>query len=271
MFSHVRKLSCAAVSLLCGGLLLAGGATAGEVGYVEDSQGAVYQDSAGECWQSSGTASPEALGKCGTCPDAPAAGCVVDAAGCAVDSDGDGVCDGLDKCPDSIKGCPVDANGCANDSDGDGVPDCIDKCRGSEGGVKVNKEGCEILEDVVLTAIGGPNFEHDRAELTPKAKAWLDEQIDGYKRAADRERIAEIRVIGHTDSTGTEEYNQALSERRAAAVARYLAENGIPERLIVVEGRGTSQAIASNATKAGRAQNRRVEIDVTSVGELENR
>ena len=84
-----------------------------------------------------------------------------------------------------------------------------------------------------------------------------------------KDRIAEIRIIGHTDSRGADDYNRVLSERRANAVARHLADNGIPAKLIVVEGKGESRPIASNDTEEGRARNRRVEIDVTTVGEIE--
>jgi outer membrane protein OmpA-like peptidoglycan-associated protein len=69
-----------------------------------------------------------------------------------------------------------------------------------------------------------------------------------------------IDVIGHADSTGEDAYNQALSERRAGAVANYLIAQGVMSARIYSFGRGETQPIASNATEAGRAQNRRVEI-----------
>lgn len=67
-------------------------------------------------------------------------------------------------------------------------------------------------------------------------------------------------VVGHTDSTGSEDYNQTLSERRANSVATYLAQQGISPSRMQISGMGESQPVASNATEAGRQQNRRVEI-----------
>ncbi len=283
MRSALRPVTVAALAM--SGLLAAGEAGAEYPGYAQDSQEDAYKNPYGECWRvpdspaegpvpgcegfsdSDGDGVPDDRDKC---PNTPK-GVAVDADGCPVDgdSDGDGVPNDRDRCPDTVKNCPVDEHGCAIDSDGDGVPDCIDKCLDSPRGVKVDKRGCEIVEDLVLTGIGGPNFAFDSAALTDKAKSWLDERIGNYKRAVQKDRIAEIRVIGHTDSRGDEQYNLVLSERRANAVARHLVDNGIPARLIVVEGKGESQPVASNNTEEGRARNRRVEIDVTTVGEIE--
>jgi outer membrane protein OmpA-like peptidoglycan-associated protein len=69
-----------------------------------------------------------------------------------------------------------------------------------------------------------------------------------------------IDINGHTDSTGSQQHNQALSERRAASVANYLGARGVDQRRISTLGFGPSQPIASNATPDGRAQNRRVEV-----------
>lgn len=67
-------------------------------------------------------------------------------------------------------------------------------------------------------------------------------------------------VVGHTDSTGNPNYNLQLSQRRAQSVAGYLGDRGIPRARLAAEGRGQTQPVADNATEAGRAQNRRVEI-----------
>lgn len=69
-----------------------------------------------------------------------------------------------------------------------------------------------------------------------------------------------VQVIGHTDNTGSAEYNQSLSERRAAAVTQVLADGGVPYARIRSFGRGEDQPVASNLSEAGKAQNRRVEI-----------
>jgi len=74
-----------------------------------------------------------------------------------------------------------------------------------------------------------------------------------------------MNIIGHTDSVGPEAYNQKLSERRAQAVADYFATEGeVPQQTLQVSGRGESEPIASNDTDAGRAQNRRVVIEVVT-------
>ncbi|WP_127144892.1 OmpA family protein [Pelagibacterium montanilacus] len=74
-----------------------------------------------------------------------------------------------------------------------------------------------------------------------------------------------VDIIGHTDSTGSQGYNMTLSQQRANAVARNLAQNGVDSRRFFVEGRGPNQPIASNATEDGRSQNRRVEIQIIPI------
>ncbi len=281
MTSAMRVVSTVVLAVSC--LLPAGTALAAVPGYARDSQEAVFKNAYGECWRAPESSAVKPVPACegfvdsdgdgvpddrDRCPDTPK-GIVVDADGCPLDTDGDGVPDYRDRCPDTVQNCPVDENGCAADSDGDGVPDCIDKCLDSPRGIKVDQRGCELVEDMVLTGLGGPNFATDSAALTDKAKSWLDERIGTYQRAVQKDRIAQVRVIGHTDSRGAEAYNLVLSERRANAVARYLVDNGIPAKLVVVEGKGESVPVASNDTEEGRARNRRVEIDVTTVGEVE--
>ena len=74
--------------------------------------------------------------------------------------------------------------------------------------------------------------------------------------------VVDIDVIGHTDSTGPEEYNEQLSLRRATSVKNYMVEQGVDAGIIDVSGKGETMPIADNSTRAGRAQNRRVEINV---------
>jgi len=74
-----------------------------------------------------------------------------------------------------------------------------------------------------------------------------------------------IDINGHTDSTGSLQHNQALSERRAASVANYLGGRGVDQRRISTMGFGPSQPVASNATPDGRAQNRRVEVAIAPI------
>ena len=73
---------------------------------------------------------------------------------------------------------------------------------------------------------------------------------------------SDVRVVGHTDNTGSASYNQGLSERRAASVAQVLFNNGVAASRVRAEGRGLTQPVADNGTASGRQQNRRVEIYV---------
>jgi outer membrane protein OmpA-like peptidoglycan-associated protein len=74
--------------------------------------------------------------------------------------------------------------------------------------------------------------------------------------------VVSIKVIGHTDSKGSDAYNQALSERRASSVAAYLLSQGLEPGKLTSEGRGESEPVADNATEEGRAKNRRVELHI---------
>jgi OOP family OmpA-OmpF porin len=95
-------------------------------------------------------------------------------------------------------------------------------------------------------------------ELKAAARARLDELV-AKVQGAD---LTAIHVVGFTDSVGTDAYNVKLSERRAASVRDYLVGKGISSSLIDTAGRGKQDPVASNATKEGRAQNRRVEVEV---------
>jgi OOP family OmpA-OmpF porin len=172
---------------------------------------------------------------------------------CSNDTDGDGVPDDMDKCPDTPKGVKVDADGCPLDTDGDGVPDYMDKCPQTPTGATVDEVGC--MKQLILNNI---EFVVDSSELTMDAKASLDQVADAIRVRPD---IKSMSVIGHTDNTGSDGYNQKLSEKRARAVADYLRGTGVSSRF-VASGSGEKQPIADNATEEGRARNRRVELNV---------
>ncbi len=104
----------------------------------------------------------------------------------------------------------------------------------------------------------GVNFDFDKAAIRADARPILDEAV----RTLEEERDVDIEVEGHTDAIGSDAYNQRLSERRARAVADYLARGGIARSRMTLRGMGESQPVASNATADGRAQNRRVELHV---------
>ena len=103
-------------------------------------------------------------------------------------------------------------------------------------------------------------FDFDKAILKEQGKAELH-NLDEYIKSKELQ-VVDINVIGHTDSMGSEEYNQGLSERRAMAVKEYMVSEGIDATIIDVSGKGESEPVASNDTDEGRALNRRVEIHV---------
>ena len=101
-------------------------------------------------------------------------------------------------------------------------------------------------------------FDFDKYVLKPAGRATLDDLVAKIQGV----NVETIISTGHTDSIGTDAYNQRLSLRRANAVKAYLVSKGVPADRIVVEGKGEKQPVASNATREGRAKNRRVEIEV---------
>jgi outer membrane protein OmpA-like peptidoglycan-associated protein len=109
----------------------------------------------------------------------------------------------------------------------------------------------------------GVNFDFDRADIRPDSAPVLDEAARIIVEM--RVDIEQLVVEGHTDSLGSEEYNLALSIRRAEAVYRYLVNRGVPPEIMRIEGFGETQPVADNATEQGRAQNRRVELKVIQV------
>lgn len=104
----------------------------------------------------------------------------------------------------------------------------------------------------------GINFDFDKANIKPEAEPVLDAAAEVLKENPD----VSVRVGGHTDSVGTDAYNQGLSERRAKAVRDYLASHGVDASRLTAVGFGESQPVADNGTADGRAQNRRVALDV---------
>jgi OOP family OmpA-OmpF porin len=182
------------------------------------------------------------------CPNTPR-GITVDARGCPPDSDGDGVPDYLDQCPGTPPGVPVDNSGCPFDSDGDGVADHMDQCPNTPKGATVNEVGCWSLE---ATTLYDSNSSYMKAEAYPL--------LDEVAIILEKNPEMEVEVQGHTDNTGTAEYNQWLSEKRAQKVKDYLVSKGIDPSRLEAKGYGFTQPVASNDTAEGRAQNRRVEL-----------
>lgn len=137
------------------------------------------------------------------------------------------------------------------DEDGDGVPDSRDKCPGTPRGVQVDANGCPpaapaVVEEVVVVekeeviVIRDVHFEFDSARLTATDKERLNTIATRLKQEAPSARLS---VSGHTDSVGSDSYNQKLSERRAHSVTDYLVQSGVPRSSFVsVVGAGENPA-----------------------------
>jgi len=244
MFKDMGNNNLVAVAPIALAVGLALGSVSTQAGYLTDSRGGVVTSDYGECWNAPG-GEDKLVEECGD--DIPTDD---------PDSDGDGVPDSRDECPGTPAGVAVTSFGCPKDSDGDGVPDYLDKCPGTPAGAKVDSDGCEIVGDIVIN-VTADHFDFDSAELKPAMQAELDSVASRIKSSPGDETL---HVIGHTDSTGPEAYNQGLSERRAAAAADYLIGLGVTSDRISTSGRGESEPVADNDTRDGRAMNRRVEI-----------
>ena len=123
--------------------------------------------------------------------------------------------------------------------------------------VQVTREG----DNLVLNIPSGITFAYNSADVQPQFRRTLDqvaETLAQYNQTY-------IDVYGHTDSTGSDAYNQTLSERRARSVADYLSSHGVQSARIGTRGYGKTQPIASNDTDAGRAANRRVEVKIVPI------
>ncbi|MES9856455.1 MAG: OmpA family protein [Sedimenticola sp.] len=235
----------APLGLVAGMLFTTTGLTADGNTYAQEKGSSVVKSGYGECWQATGGAQLR-LPECGD----------------VIDSDGDGVYDNKDQCPGTPKGVAVDAVGCPLDSDGDGVLDYKDKCPGTRSGAKVDANGCEIvaakpapvanvvLNDVLL-------FDFDSAVLKEGGTGAVDR---AYAKFEGNSNVARVIVTGHTDSMGSDEYNQVLSEERAKAVLTYLVNKGAPGDMLEARGMGESQPAMSNDTEQMRQFNRRVEF-----------
>ncbi len=101
-------------------------------------------------------------------------------------------------------------------------------------------------------------FDFNKAVLKPEAKAKLDDLVSKTKGV----NLEVIIAVGHTDSVGSDEYNQKLSVKRSEAVKEYIVSKGIEKNRVYTEGKGEKQPVADNKTAEGRAKNRRVEIEV---------
>ena len=187
------------------------------------------------------------------------------------DNDGDGLADINDQCknkPEDYDGFQ-DEDGCADpDNDDDQIADLLDECplekeiynnHQDEDGCP-DKEPLAQIDGDVIKLNQKVFFKYDKADILPQSFPLLNEVATILK---DNPTI-QIRIEGHTDSRGSDSYNLKLSDRRAASVRTYLRDQGVDGTRMVSEGFGEKRPIEDNATDAGRAANRRVEVHITS-------
>ncbi|WP_434558371.1 OmpA family protein [Pseudomonas sp. Z4-20] len=160
------------------------------------------------------------------------------------DEDDDGVFDRRDRCPDTPADTPVEHHGCPLPQYPASVPQ--------------DEPETPTSEVITLNDAGKVLFDFDQSDLTAAARG----QLDGLVAKLSHANVASIRVVGHTDSVGTETYNEGLSERRAGSVVEYLLTQGLAPDKLTSEGKGESEPVADNETDEGRAQNRRVELHI---------
>ncbi len=204
------------------------------------------------CPDTDGDGIPDHLDACPNAPGLP------EFNGCP-DTDGDGVPDNEDECPETPgpkenKGCPWP------DRDGDGVPDKDDMCPDIAG--TIANQGCPELSEAVIKALNSYAktilFDTGKSSIKEQSSKVLNDIVGIMKEYPN----ADFLIEGHTDSTGSESLNEKLSKDRANSVMEYLVDNGIPSGRISHMGYGESRPIDSNTTRAGRANNRRVEISL---------
>ncbi|PNQ74872.1 cell envelope biogenesis protein OmpA [Hanstruepera neustonica] len=229
-----------------------------------DSDGDGIEDAKDSCPQEAGPA------EFNGCPDSDGDGiadkddaCPTEAGpkelnGCP-DSDGDGVADKDDECPNEAG--PAANNGCPwPDRDGDGVVDKDDQCPDLVGTVANN--GCPEVTEAVKKALNAYAktilFDTGKSTIKEQSEEVLQNIVDILKEYPN----ARFTIDGHTDSVGSEANNQRLSQERASSVMNYLITKGIASNRLEHQGFGESKPIDSNKTKAGRANNRRVEINL---------
>lgn len=229
-----------------------------------DSDGDGIEDGKDDCPNEAG------LKELNGCPDADGDGIAdkddacpneagLAALGGCPDADGDGVADKDDQCPNEAG--PAENNGCPwPDADGDGVLDKDDQCPEVAGTVANN--GCPEVTEEVQKQLN----DYARTILFDTGKATLKTEsvsvfVDIIKILNEYPN-ANFTVEGHTDSVGSAKLNQSLSEKRANSVRDFLVKEGIGASRLTAIGYGEDKPIATNNTRAGRTQNRRVEINL---------
>jgi len=140
------------------------------------------------------------------------------------------------------------------DSDGDGVRDSKDYCPQTPRGAHVDKNGCPLIMSLDLL------FDFDKATISDR------ESIDNIQKLSSfmkKYPVYHANIVGHTDSKGSDEYNQKLSLRRAKVVKDLIVQDGVKASRLSYEGRGESEPLFDNLTKINRHKNRRTEVELT--------
>lgn len=188
-----------------------------------------------------------------TCPDVAG---LAEFKGCP-DTDGDGIPDNEDKCPKAAG--PIANEGCP-DTDNDGVADNMDKCPEVPG--TAENYGCpEVSVEVkkrLAFAATAIQFDLGKASIKKSSYKLLDEIVQILNDYPDYN----MTIDGYTDNTGNATRNLELSKKRANAVKDYFISKGIDANRLMADGHGIDNPVASNKTAAGRAKNRRVEMDL---------
>ncbi|MDZ7818212.1 MAG: OmpA family protein [Aliarcobacter sp.] len=170
------------------------------------------------------------------------------------DIDGDGIIDSEDDClttnPCTGKGCekPKPKPIIIPDTDGDGILDNLDQCPDTPKGFEINSVGCSELVNLDV------QFDTGKWKIKDEFTEKIDLFVDFMKKHKNYNAIIE----GHTDSVGTEQNNQILSENRATSVKNYLIEKGVEESRLKTEAYGESRPLNDNITKEDKQANRRV-------------
>ena len=141
-----------------------------------------------------------------------------------------------------------------DDTDGDSVPDSRDKCANTLAGARVDATGCII--DAQTVTFNTISFQSRSANLTFSSQKALTPVAESFKSQTD----LKIEIAGHTDSIGSAEYNQDLSQKRADSVRQFLIDQGVDAERLSAIGYGEMQPVAENDSESGRAMNRRVEF-----------
>ncbi len=193
------------------------------------------------------------------CPDVPG---LARYQGCpSPDTDKDGINDELDKCPTvpgiaRYQGCPIP------DTDGDGVNDEEDKCINEKG--PASNFGCPVISEEIIKRVNLAAKNVFFATASDKLLAKSFPKLNDVVTILNENPSYKVQIDGHTDSQGKDDYNQALSDRRAASVKAYLVSKGIAETRLSSTGYGETKPVADNNTAAGRAKNRRVEMTLSN-------